>query len=171
MNNDEIKKIIEKYIEALNCLIYDHSETGLKDDLKYATQLLSQPTQGDVTVEEFYKEFFGVSELFANGTTINKSVLRFAEAYATQYKPTQGEGVCTCKDGNIIKSDNGVYWCQTCGKYPVIMATQTPAELRAEFQHLKMKLNYACYDKDVLSKMGAVWEAMDKLEQKLTGKE
>jgi len=40
--------------------------------------------------------------------------------------------------------------------------------LRAEFQHLKMKLNYACYDKDVLSKMGAVWEAMDKLEQKIT---
>ena len=32
MNNDDIKKIIEKYIEALNCLIYDHSETGLKDD-------------------------------------------------------------------------------------------------------------------------------------------
>ena len=32
--------------------------------------------------EEFYKEFFGVKEPKENGTTINKSVWRFAEQYA-----------------------------------------------------------------------------------------
>jgi len=65
MNNDEIKKIIEKYIEALNCLIYDHSETGLKDDLKFATQLLSQPTQGEgeKTLDELRAEFSREAEI------------------------------------------------------------------------------------------------------------
>ena len=32
--------------------------------------------------EEFYKGFFGVQGVHPNGTTINKSVIRFAEAYA-----------------------------------------------------------------------------------------
>ena len=162
MNNEEIKKIAQWVIDNR----YPKSEKEKVSDSEMYHNIvdkLSQPTQGDVTVEEVYKEFFGVSELFANGTTINKSVLRFAEAYATQYKPTQGEGVCTCKDGNIIKSDNGVYWCQTCGKYPVIMATQTPDELREEFERETNGLNW---------NLGGTWRFYAEwLEQKLTGKE
>jgi len=79
-------------------------------------------------------------------------IIEFATQLLSQ--PTQGEVICTCKDGNIIKSDNGVYWCQTCGKYPVIMATQTPAELRAEFERESAIFDYREY---------AEW-----LEQKIT---
>jgi len=28
--------------------------------------------------------------------------------------------VCDCDEPNVMKSDNGVYWCKSCGCYPVI---------------------------------------------------
>jgi len=129
MNNEEIKKKLDVYLkekgipkeEFTKFVIHGDFGTIFLHDLitEFATQLLSQPTQG--------------------------------------------EGVCTCKDGNIIKSDNGVYWCQTCGKYPVIMATQTPDELREEFERETNGLNW---------NLGGTWRFYAEwLEQKLTGKE
>jgi len=39
------------------------------------------------TAEEFYMAFFGVKEFNPEGTTINKSVIRFAEEYLKYKKP------------------------------------------------------------------------------------
>lgn len=42
-----------------------------------------------MTGKEFYTEFFGVKDPKENGTTINVSVWRFAEAYAEHLKQEQ----------------------------------------------------------------------------------
>jgi len=164
MNNEEIKKIAQWVIDNR----YPKSEKEKVSDSEMYHNIvdkLSQPTQGDVTVEEFYKEFFGVSELFANGTTINKSVLRFAEAYATQYKPTQGEGenefeVPTCKC-DIPSADSDNECCMVCGTllFPDD-EPQAPDELREEFERETNGLNW---------NLGGTWRFYAEwLEQKIT---
>ena len=190
MNNEEIKK------KALKLINERHGALGFEpmiltldiDEVTYlmtefATQLLSQPTQGEGELRQLFRNN---SDCYADTWEFDKKTGKHIEGEVTQAM-TEDRFI------KVLNSQHPKAECEgdwnsckhikTCGHHPCnldecpefepdlqieISEPQTPAELRAEFQHLKMKLNYACYDKDVLSKMGAVWEAMDKLEQKIT---
>ena len=142
MNNEEIN-FINKLLDDIHNINPELSDERQRE----YTQLLSQPTQGEGEIKEpIYEKVNGI---------YGYTVIMGGNKYHIYYNSVDD---IEC----YLISESPKAECE---------GEKTPAELRAEFQHLKMKLNYACYDKDVLSKMGAVWEAMDKLEQKLTGKE
>jgi len=174
MNNEEIN-FINKLLDDIHNINPELSDERQRE----YTQLLSQPTQGEGEIKEpIYEKVNGIYGytviMGGNKYHIYYNSVDDIECYLISESPkAECEGeiefeVPTCKC-DIPSADSDNECCMVCGTllFPDD-EPQTPAELRAEFQHLKMKLNYACYDKDVLSKMGAVWEAMDKLEQKIT---
>jgi len=107
--------------ERINCC-YDEAPQRLRDVKKLEER---QRKAVDTYLDEVRPRLtFDSKPAFASKSKVNFAELDEAGVFSRHVDPINPKviDICHCINGEIVESDNGIYWCKTCGSFPVITA-------------------------------------------------